>query len=216
NFYCSTIPNRLKLTKEALIQSTPGRSAIFYEIGDGSSVHALLATKSDKALSVEQEPRSLYQEQFLEKFPEKDWKIPDLKKDLQESTEGYYDMVAQVHLPAWSKNRIAFVGDAAFAPSFLSGQGTSLALIGAYVLAGELATKNDFTAAFSEYETKLRSFVEEQQNAAYESAAILIPATKEDIDKRDYLLTALQSASKQEISKGEPKNISYAFDLPEY
>src|SRR5699024_11348783 len=87
------------------------------------------------------------------------------------STEGYYDMVAQVHLPAWSKNRIAFVGDAAFAPSFLSGQGTSLALIGAYVLAGELATKNDFTAAFSEYETKLRSFVEEQQNSAYESAA---------------------------------------------
>src|SRR5699024_4207675 len=104
----------------------------------------------------------------------------------------------------------------AFAPSFLSGQGTSLALIGAYVLAGELATRNDFTAAFSEYETKLRPFVEEKQKSAYESAAILIPATKEDIDKRNHLITALQSASKQEISKGEPNNISYAFDLPEY
>lgn len=216
NFYGSTIPNHLQLSKEALIQSAPGRSAIFYEIGDGFSVHVLLATKSEKALSAEKGTRSLYQEQFLEKFPEKDWKIPNLKEDLQESTEGYYDMVAQVHLPVWSKNRIAFVGDAAFAPSFLSGQGTSLALIGAYVLAGELATKNDFTAAFSEYETKLRPFVEEKQKSAYESAAILIPATKEDIDKRNHLLTALQSASKQEISKGEPKNISYAFDLPEY
>src|SRR5699024_6848276 len=88
NFYGSTIPNHLKLTKEALIQSAPGRSAIFYEIGDGFSVHVLLVTKSEKALSVAKGTRSLYQKQFLEKFPGKDWKIPNLNEDLQESTEG--------------------------------------------------------------------------------------------------------------------------------
>ncbi|MFF5213379.1 FAD-dependent monooxygenase [Streptosporangium sp. NPDC000396] len=46
-------------------------------------------------------------------------------------------------MPAWSTGRVALVGDAAYATSFMSGQGSSVSLVGAYVLAGELATHGD-------------------------------------------------------------------------
>ena len=51
----------------------------------------------------------------------------------------YYDQVAQVTMPAWSKGRVTLLGDAAYAVSLLAGQGASLAVAGGYVLAEHLA-----------------------------------------------------------------------------
>jgi flavin-dependent dehydrogenase len=52
----------------------------------------------------------------------------------------YYDQVAQIVLPRWSRHRVVLVGDAGYAVSLLAGQGASLAVGGAYVLAEQLAT----------------------------------------------------------------------------
>ena len=52
----------------------------------------------------------------------------------------YFDSVSKVKMDNWSRGRIALLGDAGYCPSSLSGMGTGLALVGAYVLAGELAT----------------------------------------------------------------------------
>ena len=59
-----------------------------------------------------------------------------------------FQPVAQVRTPAWSKGRVVLLGDAAYAPSPLTGKGTSLALIGAYLLAGELGRGDEPAAAF--------------------------------------------------------------------
>lgn len=67
-------------------------------------------------------------------------------------------------MPTWSKGRITLVGDAAYGPSPLSGQGTSLALVGAYVLAGELKNAHgDHSCAYVAYEQEMRGFVEKNQ-----------------------------------------------------
>jgi 2-polyprenyl-6-methoxyphenol hydroxylase-like FAD-dependent oxidoreductase len=67
---------------------------------------------------------------------------------------------AQVKMDRWSNGRIVLVGDAACCPSPFSGQGTSVALVGAYVLAEELANnRGDYAAAFAKYETRMRPFV---------------------------------------------------------
>lgn len=63
-------------------------------------------------------------------------------------------------MPAWTSGRVALVGDAAYAPSSLSGQGSSLALVGADVLASELARHPDHQDAFAACELKMRPFVE--------------------------------------------------------
>ncbi|MGH7292016.1 MAG: FAD-dependent monooxygenase, partial [Myxococcota bacterium] len=75
----------------------------------------------------------------------------------------YVDRIAQVRLPSWSKGRVAVVGDAAYCATPISGMGTSLALIGAYLLAGELADASDHTAAYAAYEKRMRPFVDQAQ-----------------------------------------------------
>jgi 2-polyprenyl-6-methoxyphenol hydroxylase-like FAD-dependent oxidoreductase len=79
----------------------------------------------------------------------------------------YFGEIAQIHMANWSKGRIALVGDAGYCPSPRSGQGTSLALVGAYVLANELARHgSDYAGAFARYEAQMRPFVEINQALA--------------------------------------------------
>jgi 2-polyprenyl-6-methoxyphenol hydroxylase-like FAD-dependent oxidoreductase len=77
----------------------------------------------------------------------------------------YFDAVGQVRIPRWSSGRVALVGDAAYCPAPVSGMGTSLALVGAYVLAAELATAGgDHTGAFERFERRMRPYVAKAQN----------------------------------------------------
>jgi 2-polyprenyl-6-methoxyphenol hydroxylase-like FAD-dependent oxidoreductase len=69
-----------------------------------------------------------------------------------------------VHLDRWSTGRVVLVGDAGYCPSPLTGMGTSLALVGAYVLAGELArAAGDHVRAFAAYEERMRPYVKQGQ-----------------------------------------------------
>jgi 2-polyprenyl-6-methoxyphenol hydroxylase-like FAD-dependent oxidoreductase len=76
-----------------------------------------------------------------------------------ESSELYMQRTAQVHASTWSRGRVVLLGDAAYCASPISGMGTSLALAGAYVLAGELAKHADHRHALASYETLLRPYV---------------------------------------------------------
>jgi len=64
------------------------------------------------------------------------WEVPRFLQMMPDATDFYFDAAAQIHMDHWYQNRIVLVGDAAYCASPMSGQGTSLALIGAYVLAG--------------------------------------------------------------------------------
>lgn len=79
-------------------------------------------------------------------------------REIETTTELYADGMAQVRMDTWSRGRVALVGDAAFCTSPLTGQGTSLALVGAYVLARELAGSIGHEAALARYEKRLRPF----------------------------------------------------------
>lgn len=97
------------------------------------------------------------------------WEIPRLLKAMAEASDFYFDAMAQVRMPSWSAGRVALVGDAAHCPSPLSGQGTSLALVGAYALADELGRTDDHRAALTRYERRLRPFAELNQALATEN-----------------------------------------------
>lgn len=87
---------------------------------------------------------------------------PQAVTGMQHSTDFYFSRITQVNLPIWSVGRCALVGDAAYCPSPLSGgQGTPAALVGSYILAGELARQPDHPqAAFAAYEKVFRAAVE--------------------------------------------------------
>lgn len=87
------------------------------------------------------------------------WRTADLVRAARVADDFYLDALVQVHMPAWSCGRVVLVGDAAYCPSPLTGLGTSLALVGAYVLAGELTSRSDLTVALRGYEDLVRSYV---------------------------------------------------------
>lgn len=90
--------------------------------------------------------------------------IPKLIAAMQTTDEFYYNELAQIRMPAWSKGRVALAGDAAHCASPFSGQGTSLALVGAAVLAYSLAQHWPNPAhAFAEYEERMRPYVDLNQ-----------------------------------------------------
>ena len=81
------------------------------------------------------------------------------------TTDDFYTTtVAQVKVDTWSKGRVVLLGDAGYCPSLLTGLGTTASLVGAYVLAGELARHGDNVGpALESYETVLRPYVEQVQ-----------------------------------------------------
>jgi 2-polyprenyl-6-methoxyphenol hydroxylase-like FAD-dependent oxidoreductase len=82
----------------------------------------------------------------------------------------------------WSQGRVVLVGDAGYCASPMSGQGTSLALIGAYVLAGELAAASGaYQTAFRQYEEEMRPFVMVNQELGRKAANLMRSKEKKNV-----------------------------------
>ncbi len=105
--------------------------------------------------------------QVLQRCGHMGWEVPKLLAAMPAAPDFYLGVMAQVKMPHWTKERVALVGDAAYCPSPFSGQGTSLSLVGTYVLAYELSqSPADYCAAFARYEERMRPFVENNQAIA--------------------------------------------------
>ncbi|MFB9328298.1 FAD-dependent monooxygenase [Paenibacillus aurantiacus] len=116
------------------------------------------------------------------------WETERLLQSMKTSDDFYFDEICQIHMPAWSKGRVALVGDAAYGPSPLSGQGTSLALVGAYILAGELKSAlGDYPKAFANYEQAMRPYVEKNQKIGLTAAASMVASSKFKITLQDWM-----------------------------
>ena len=119
-----------------------------------------------------------YGAQLEEVLAGEGWECKAILEAMQSGNDLYCDSVSQVHMPAWSKGRIALVGDAAYCPSLLAGQGAALAMAGSYILAGELMKANgDHTAAFQNYEQLFKPFIGKKQKAAEQFGSWFAPET---------------------------------------
>ncbi|WP_041258008.1 FAD-dependent monooxygenase [Fibrella aestuarina] len=153
-------------------------------------------------------------------FADAGWEAPRLLAALDDNTDIYFDGISQVKAPRWSKGRCAMVGDAAYCPSPLSGMGTSLAIVGAYVLAGELAQHADYRQAFAAYENRLRPFVEEVQSLPPGVPWVAHPKTRLGIAVFNAGIRLISSRFAQRIAalfnrkSDSPTNDSFV--LPDY
>lgn len=124
--------------------------------------------------------KQMQKEAIAKLYTDLGWETPRVIEQMMRAENFYFDEIMQVKLPKWSQNRVVLLGDAAYAPSPLTGQGTILAILGAYVLAQELSrNRDDESAAFEKYEKRLRSYVGNAQNIALGGYApyILNPQT---------------------------------------
>ncbi|GAM85505.1 hypothetical protein ANO11243_035120 [Dothideomycetidae sp. 11243] len=106
---------------------------------------------------------------LAEYFSDGGWECPRILQEMHKAEDFYYAPVAQIRFPdadgcPWAKGRVVLLGDAAYCASPISGMGTTLALTGAYHLAGALVEHGDDTAAaFAQYHAKMRPVVTKAQ-----------------------------------------------------
>ncbi|CAL9365836.1 putative protein [Nocardiopsis dassonvillei] len=105
------------------------------------------------------------------------WEVPRALERCPGPEEVYYDHVAQVRMDSWSAGRVVLLGDACQAVSLLAGQGASMGVGGAFVLAEELARAATVREGLERYESRWRPVVEERQRAALTGTSWFLPDT---------------------------------------
>ncbi|EAQ81521.1 FAD-dependent monooxygenase [Blastopirellula marina] len=100
------------------------------------------------------------------------WVLPQIVEHMLRAPDFHFDSISQIRMDSWSRGRVVLVGDAGYSVALATGQGTTVAMVGSYVLAGELATcKADLVAGIAAYEDGLREYVLRNQDVALEQNA---------------------------------------------
>ncbi|MFJ8703998.1 FAD-dependent monooxygenase [Streptomyces ardesiacus] len=182
--------NTLGLSHETVVWNTPGRTAALYAVEDDDEVHAFLNFAQPAP------PREVFGDKQAQRdliadvFADAGWEVPGILAALRDADDVFFDAVGQIRMPRWSSGRVALLGDAAYAPSFLTGQGTSLALVGAYHLAGALAA-GGHAEGFAAYERGTRDVVTRTQDRVGEGGGTLFPTTAAALERRNERLRSL-------------------------
>ncbi|GAA2277422.1 FAD-dependent monooxygenase [Glycomyces scopariae] len=160
-----TVPNTLGLDRCEMTYVGTGRTALVYNTAGSSDATALFLWAAT-GLGDERRDREGKVRVLRDAYAGEGWKVPELLDAAGDAEDLYLDPLAQVRIDRWSQGRVVLLGDAAHAASAASGQGTSLALVGAYVLAGELGRGGGHARAFAAYEERMRPFAETNQALA--------------------------------------------------
>jgi 2-polyprenyl-6-methoxyphenol hydroxylase-like FAD-dependent oxidoreductase len=186
-----TTANHLGLDHTGLLHSTPGRTAGIYSARDNAEAKAVFFFASN--LLPERSPSDVDGQKKLvaEVYADSGWEVPRLLREMWPAVDFYFDASRQIRLDRWSAGRVVLLGDAAWAAG-PGGNGTGSAIVGAYVLAGELhAAGGDHRVAFDRYEQRLRNYVAGNQKQAGGGAGFLAPATRRGIWLRNQMFRTL-------------------------
>ncbi len=150
-----------------------------------------------------------------DKYAHCGWECPRILDALERADGLYMDRVSQIQMQRWAAGRVALVGDAAFCVSFLAGQGSALALVAAYVLAGELKRAGgDHEVAFTRYQERLRAFIAGKQRAAVKFTSFFAPRSRLGLFLGNQITRLMAIPFVSELAIG--RDLRDALELPDY
>lgn len=172
---CGVVKNFLGTLDAFYSHLEPKKQASVYSIR-GNKLATFFAFKS-KRLNVRERSQQL--DTLTQVFGQMGWIVPQLLEATKQSPQFYFDPVSQIKLTSWSKGRVALVGDACQCLTLLAGQGASMAMAGAYLLACELdQAEGDYQTAFPAYQDKLKPEIDHRQVEAQKLARSFVPDNK--------------------------------------
>ncbi|MEV0530414.1 FAD-dependent monooxygenase [Kitasatospora sp. NPDC050463] len=177
-----SLDNYLGLKNTGRLYATPGKAANIFTARADTEARAAFHLAAEH-LEYDRHDRAGQQRIIAERFADDGWEVPRLLHEMAQAPDFFFDANAQVEMDTWSKGRIVLLGDAGYCAGPTSGRGTSQALIGAYILAGELAASGgDHLVAFAAYEREMRGYVTEHQTLGREGAErFFMPAPTQEI-----------------------------------
>lgn len=173
-----TVPNFMQLKDMAgVFYGTLGKRVGIFSAKQDTEARASFYFAAPK-LDYDYRDIKAQQQMIRERFTNEEWQVPQLLQYMDNATDFYFDSASQIKMDNWSKGRVTLLGDAAGCASPMSGMGTSMAVVGAYILAGELkAAQGEHTIAFARYEAQMRDFVAASQKLA-DGAEWFVPTTR--------------------------------------
>lgn len=197
-----------------VIYSKPGRMVARVALRDDRTLIMFVLTRNGEptrpTLDLPAEKATLRQ-----RFGADGWECDQILERLDDTQDLYFDRVAQIKMPAWSRGRIALIGDAAFCVSLMAGQGSALSIAAAYALAGELAKAGGrHDEAFANYEALLRAFIDAKQSGAERFSAAFAPKTPLGLFVRNQVIRACAIPGLAKIALG--RDIADSLRLPDY
>lgn len=178
-FATFSMPNNLNLEYSGLSHPAGDRSVNVAALRENTELMAMFMFPAQDV----PRNREAQQEAVRAAFEHVGWEANNLLTGMPAATDFYFDELSQITMPTWSTGRVALVGDAGYCASPMSGRGTSQALLGAYVLAGELSAQDSHEKAFTEYERALRGYVAANQEMGRQALGMFgITLTQEMFD----------------------------------
>lgn len=193
---------------------TGGRSVFLRPDNKGTTRAVLTIQKEsegEEKLKPEEQKKLL-----IDRFIDAEWETPRVLDGLKNTKDFYFDVLRQVNMPRWHKGRIAITGDAAWCVTPLAGIGTTLAIVGAYVLAGELSRNKDHNEAFAAYEKVMRAIVEKSQDVSKTGVRLYYPRTRIGVAIQRTLLGIMATPAVQNITTKLITPKAEEIELPNY
>lgn len=214
-----TAPDIVGLDGWYLMYQAPGLNASMRPSHDPALAKAGLAFRSEP---VEYDRRNADEQRALltRHFAGAGWQCDALLSAAAESDDFYFDSFAQVHMPTIAQGRVTLAGDAGYCASPLSGMGTSLALVGAYVLAGELGDAGSLDAeriqaALQRYESVMRPYIDRCQDLPNGIDGYL-PKSSTDIAVTAQVMKWMQRRPFRSFAERKWFTTADAIELPDY
>ena len=192
----------------------PGKQVGRFTMRDDRTMFLFVFADNQDRL-IDPQDTNAHKDALRAEFGQAGWECPQILAAMESCDEVYFDRVSQIRMDKWSQGRIGLIGDAAFCPSLLAGQGAALAMVAAYVLAGELSRLGSQPqGAFERYEERLRPFITGKQKAAVQFAGSFAPKTRLGLFFRNQITKAFKRPLIAKLLMGS--SLLDPIDLPDY
>ena len=174
----AALPNYLGLEGRMAVWNAPGRLAAIYPVHGTTTARGGFLFRRHVELPIDH--RDVQgQKQLLHQIYGKDgWHVPRLLAAMDTADDFYFDSISQIVMDSWINGRVTLVGDAGYSPGPAVGGGTSIAMVGAYVLAQELARAGrNYQAGLRAYQDRMRSLAAQARSIGHSTMSTLIPRT---------------------------------------
>ncbi|ORB60805.1 FAD-dependent oxidoreductase [Mycobacteroides saopaulense] len=174
----ASIPNYLDLSDRALMYPQVDRMAGIYSAAQLPDARAFFLFRTPEPLEYHHRDVQRQKTLLREAYADVGWEVPRMLAEVDTTDTFYMDSITQLRMTTWSKGRITLVGDAGYCPGPAVGGSTSLAVVGAYVLAGEIAAAaGDHIRAYPAYEAALGDYVGRSRQLALTASSTLVPTS---------------------------------------
>jgi 2-polyprenyl-6-methoxyphenol hydroxylase-like FAD-dependent oxidoreductase len=199
----AAVPNDLGLEGRMLVWNAPGRLAAIYPVRGTTTARAGFLFRRAQELALDHRDVEGQKQALHQLYGRDGWQVPRLLAAVDDAEDFYFDSISQIVMDSWTKGRVTLVGDAGYSPGPAVGGGTSIAMVGGYVLAQELGQAGrHYQAGLHAYQNRIRGLATRARSIGTTTMSTLIPKTSLQVRLTPgvlHLITRLPSSLQQRL-----------------